>query len=899
LNQRKWDNFHRPFSFFESDRDLRRREDRTRRSNGLSQRFVRHSSLTPTSDLSWRRRSERQSCHPVPPRCRSPSSPPPWHSSPATRCKQSRLQSPEQTTFGRWLRSRRRALDPTQAELADQLGYAEASIRKIEADEQRPSKHLATRLAEQLGVAPEERDTFVRFARGSANAPDLPALPYPGSAITSQRNDRADRPPAESSSRHNLPATLTTFVGRERELAAIRGQLSTASKVRLLTLTGTGGCGKTRLALEAGRDLVESFPDGVFFVPLATLSQPEQVGSAIAQTLEVQASGSHSLQDALKNALAPKQLLLLLDNFEHVLAAAAALAELLQACPRVRALVTSRAVLRISAEHEFPVAPLPVPVITPAPDDLLQWTSCRLFVMRAQAVKADFEIGPESASTVVEICRRLDGLPLAIELAAARARVLSPPALLARLDRRLSVLTTGAQDLPARQRTLRNTIAWSYGLLDRPEQALFRRLGVFVGGCTLETAEEVCWDPTLGLDVLDGLDSLVGKSLLGLRTEGGEARFVMLENVREYAQERLAEAGEADDLRWRHARHYLQLAEVADPRLRGSEQLTWSARLAREDGNFQAILAWGRGGAPGSERFKASARLVGALGWWWFMTGRSADGRRWTDALLAAAALERSTMPLTLGMARATVAAKTFANDRGDLSESARLAKTVYQTPSLVDDSVRAVICLLALCLNATVENDSATLAVYKADLHSFAEQVHDRWAKAFAIQIEGEIARAQGDDDRALADNATSAHLFRELGDTFMLTMSLQNLANAHLRRGDVDLAATLFGETLMLSQHFSGTWMTAYCLAGLAGVAITRHNGIRAARWVGAADRLFTQMGIELMAPDGPDYYRGVAAARALLGEPSYSAARSEGQAMTLEQAIAYALEEGVDVT
>src|SRR5215207_7851027 len=403
----------------------------------------------------------------------------------------------------------------------------------------------------------------------------------------------AEFPPLRTLEGHpnNLPLQPTPLVGREREVSEIAERLRSEG-VRLLTLTGPGGTGKTRLALQSAAELLEEFDDGAFFVALAAITDPELVPSAIAEPLGVRESAEQTLQESLKSYIRDKRLLLILDNFEQVLEGAPVAGELVGACPKLKVLATSRIPLRLYGEQEYPVPPLalPDPSDLPPLEILTQYGAVKLFVERARAVKADFAVTNESAPAVAEICARLDGLPLAIELAAARIRILPPQQMLQRLGDRLKLLKGGARDVPARQQTLRGTIDWSYDLLTEEEKVLFWRLSVFSRSHTLEAAEEVC-DPEGKLDALEVVGSLLEKSLL--RREqgvGGEPRFVMLETVHEYAREKLEESEEAEEVERRHAEYFLALAEEANPKLKGPDQLQWLQRRETEHDNMRAAL---------------------------------------------------------------------------------------------------------------------------------------------------------------------------------------------------------------------------------------------------------------------------------------------------------------------
>jgi predicted ATPase len=439
------------------------------------------------------------------------------------------------------------------------------------------------------------------------------------------------------SSPNNLPVQPTPFLGREQEVAAIAGLLH-REDVRLVTLTGPGGAGKTRLGLQVAADLSELFASGVFFVNLAPISDPALVVPTIAETLAIREGSGQALLERLAEHLRPRQMLLLLDNFEQVVSAVEQVVALLAACPQLEVLVTSREVLHVRAEHEFPVPPLAVPDPNRLPDltTLSHNAAVALFLQQAQAVKPNFQLTDANAGAVASLCARLDGLPLAIELAAARMKLFSPQALLARLGQRLSILTSASRDMPARQQTLRNTIAWSYNLLDEEEKRLFRQLSVFVGGCTIEAIEALCASPGSESEpILDGVASLVDKSLLqGVEQRAGEEpRFVMLETIREYALESLESHGETEAARRAHAAYFLALAEEAEQGMAGPQQAVLLERLEQEHDNLRAAMQWSTSHA---EEEKAMAlRLGGALSSFWFVRAYFSEGRDFLERALS------------------------------------------------------------------------------------------------------------------------------------------------------------------------------------------------------------------------------------------------------------------------
>ena len=621
---------------------------------------------------------------------------------------------------------------------------------------------------------------------------------------------------------HNLPIQLTSFIGRAREVAAVQ-RLLQRDGMHMLTLTGPGGSGKTRMALQVAAELSDVFPDGVYFVNLAPISEPAFVLSTIAQTLQIKESGAQSVLDLLKASLGDKHVLLVLDNFEQVVSAAMQVAELLAACPKLKVIVTSREVLHVRGEQEYPVPPLSVPDPKHLPDlvALSQYEAVSLFIQRAQATRPGFQVTNANAPAVAEICARLDGLPLAIELAAARIKLLPPLALLARLGQRLAVLTSGTRDVPERQQTLRNTIAWSYNQLDATEQRLFRQLSVFVGGCTLQAVEAVCAALGNGGEAgqaLDGVASLVDKSLLQqTEQEGEEARFVMLETIREYGLERLTVNAEMEAAQQAHADYYLALAEEAEPHLKGAEQGRWFARLEQERDNLRTALTWlleaaARGGGEerGKQQAERALRLGVALYWFWYTAGPPKEGRSFLERALSVG--EGVETPLR---ARAFFAAADLVWFMGDLDRAQALTEESLRLCQELGDTSGIANALIMLQGVAWLRAQYALARSYLEEAETLCREVGDTWTRGQCLTQLAQISTAQGEYVRARTLLEESRELYSALGDQQRLGWTLYLLARVlFFSQGDLVEAQALGEQSLALLREVNDTWTISLVL-------------------------------------------------------------------------------------
>ncbi len=701
------------------------------------------------------------------------------------------------------------------------------------------------------------------------------------------RDRFSERPAKQVESRpSNIPVQRTGFVGREKELAAAM-ELLLRADARLVTITGPGGIGKTRLAVEVANGVVENFPGGVYFVPLSPLNDPDLIVSVIVQTLGLRGTGGQSPLEILKKNLQDSSrppTLFLLDNFEHLAAAAPTVAEMLAMGPNLKILVTSRSALHVYGEREFPVPPLALPDSRskPSVEVLSQSPAVALFVQRAMAVKPDFELNGENGSAIIEICTRLDGLPLAIELAASRIKVLSPSSMRTRLASRLQLLTGGARDLPERQQTLRAAIDWSFDLLSAAEQKLFRRLSVFVGGCTLESAEAVCdAKGDLDLDLLDGMASMVDKSLLQrVEQANGESRFAMLETIREYAREKLTASGEEASTRRAHAAYCLVLAEEEAAQPSGAEGLEWLEVLALEHDNCRAALEWLT--ATGDAEW--GLRLGGALFRFWEMREYLAEGRDRLGKLLklpGAAAL-------TKARARALFAAGVLAREQGDYTSAEALVRENLDIARHLSDKQGVAVSLNALASFAQDRGDVAaarslfeeSLALWResgdqkdvarslsnlanvlklegdyprartlyAECLSIFRGLGDKTGVAWSLNSQGDVARDQGDSATARTLYEQGLTIFREVGDRRGIAATLADQGNLAREQRDCAAAQSLHRESLSIFQELDQKRGIARLLECFACTAATQLQAERSLRLAGAAAALRQYIGAPL---------------------------------------------------
>ena len=706
-------------------------------------------------------------------------------------------------------------------------------------------------------------------------------------ALETVQFDPSIAPPAPATA-HNLPLQLTHFIGRERELAEVKPLLAAE---RLVTLTGAGGAGKTRLALQVAQDLVGEFQHGVWLIELAPLGDPDLIPHAVASTLGMRQESGQAVTDSLIDFLRPRTTLLLLDNCEHLITACAAIvSQILRVCPRVRILATSREALGIAGEKAWRVPSLLLPdVKLGASSDLAARSDAvRFFVDRAQTVAPDFMLSAYSAPTVVRICQRLDGIPLALELAAARMKVLSIEQIGARLDDRFQLLTGGSRTAVPRQQTLRATIDWSYDLLSDAERRLLRGLSVFAGGCSLEAAEQVCsGDASSDSDTIELLSHLIDKSLVAVEDDAAEGRrYRLLETVRQYARDRLLESGEVEAVRDGHVVFFLQLAKRAQPELHRPEQGVWLNRLQVEHDNLRTALEWCQ---VGRRSAGAGVELAGALWWFWIMRGYFAEGRQWLARVLGDAPGESRA-----GRARVLFGAGALAFFQGDFISAQALLADGLALARETQDKWAVTMSVFLLGTIAAESGDYGRATVLAEECRAIASETADAWLSAHPPDLLGHAAKCKGDYQQAESFLENSLALFRQAGDRWAMAIQLSNLAEVSQYQGHWKEARARGSEALILCQELGDRWGIAWALTTLGAVVGSQGQLTRAARLWGAADGISQSIGSPFLPSLRMTQDLYLLPVRQALGDERFAAAWAEGRKMTPDEVVAYALQD-----
>jgi predicted ATPase/transcriptional regulator with XRE-family HTH domain len=783
----------------------------------------------------------------------------------------------EQHSFGYWLRLRRKALDLTRKALADRVGCSVSTIRKLESEERRPSAQIAELLAEIFKIPANERAAFIRFARGNWRS------------TPSSRSERApwrvSTPALPQQPSSNLPATFTSLIGRDKDIGAVQDYL-TNPDIRLVTLIGAPGIGKTRLSIALASKSLAEFSDGVFFVALAPLDQPSLIPSATLQVLGYIEKNNLSPEKRLMEGIANKRMLLVLDNCEHLIEDVARLASsLLSACSRLKILITSREALGIPGEwlYSVPALDLPQEYSIVDVETISEFPALVLFAERARAARSDFALNAENIRAVASICSQLDGLPLAIELIAARVKTLSLEQIAARLDDRFALLTSGSRIAPSRQQTLRATLDWSYELLTKTERGLFRQLSVFVGGFTLDALESVALLDS-NQSILDALSRLVDKSLL-LVEQQDQTRYRFLEPIRQYARDKLNETRESNLIQDRHLNYYLRVAEEAEPYLFGAGQQDWKIRLELDHDNLRVGLAW----SLESHQIEEGLKMAGALAWFWHSKGHLSEGNLWLERILASGIGSQGEE-----RAKALRAASILSTDIGDYIRARAFAESSIKLYREMGDNRGAGLALadLGASLHRGGKAENAIESVEES--LRLLRATGERWGIAYALIWLGDAGLRVGDIERAATSFEESLPLTQQLGDHFLMAWSLGGLGDVARLRADYKRATEMFKEALSHYHSSGDKFGPPFPLEALGLVAVAQGDAKRAARLWGAASAWREAFSEPLSLAYQRDYAESITQARTQLGEKVYAAAWSEGHAMSPEQAIALALEE-----
>jgi predicted ATPase/transcriptional regulator with XRE-family HTH domain len=811
-------------------------------------------------------------------------------------------------SFGYWVRRWRKACDLTQKQLAEKVPCAVVTINKIEIDERRPSRQMAERLASCLNIPEAQRSNFIQVAIREKPVytlylPERPIATSPDSLVVSK-----------------VPAPLTRLIGRRVEVEAIKDCVRRAD-VRLVTLSGLGGVGKTRLATQVAQELISDFKDGVFFISLAPLTDPELLPIAIAKSIEAFQMQGEAVKESLTRHLANKTTLLVLDNFEHLLPAGLFVSELLKSTSALKILSTSRTPLHLYGERRFIIQPFDLPDQGDGFSELEQNDAVALFVERVQATQYDFKLTTNNAAPIARICQRLDGLPLAIELAAARMNALSPRALLKHLETRLPLLIDGPRDVPLRQQTLTDTVAWSYELLSQTERTLLERLSVFRGGGTLDAIESICSEMEVSITI-KGLAALVDQSLVGRHDINNRPRYTMLETIREFAAMRLKSKGAGGAIQRRHLAYYLELAQRAEPELTGKDELIWLDRLEIELDNLRAALDFGLREDASPEIKESAAMLAGTLWYFWYSRGLSQEGGEWCMRALAFTAVENEARAKVLAGTGSLLWAQDYNEEAHSYLDEAislfrryndlsKLAETLHISGHVEHGRQDYVIAKKrfaeSLALYQKLEDEAnyftlikdLGLMAYIQGEYEMAKSYYEESLEWFrsngmkdgigsAMRWLGDLERVSGSYEQAASDYREALQYNSEVNLPLAVAATLSRLGQIALHEEEVDEAQSLFLDALKMGYEGGNRYGNVECLVGLGGVAVLKKEPEQAAKLFGVAQALLESMDLPLLPADRLDWERDEKRLRAQLSQDVLESAWQDGKKSPLEQVL-----------
>jgi len=814
----------------------------------------------------------------------------------------------ETASFGYWVRRWRKALDMTQEQLASQVACAVVTVKKIEMDERRPSRQMAERLARCLNIPEAQRSNFIQVA---TREKPVYTLYLPEKPVST---------PAESRLVSKIPVPPTRLIGRRAEVEGIKDCVLRAD-VRLVTLSGLGGVGKTRLDVQVAQELSSDFKDGTFFISLAPLTDPDLLPAAIAKSIEAVLTPGEPVKESLTRHLVNQEALLVLDNFEHLLPASLFVSELLSSVSALKILSTSRTPLHLYGERRFIIQPFDLPDQSEGVSELEQNDAVALFVERAQAAQSDFRLTPDNASTVTRICQRLDGLPLAIELAAVRMSALSPQELLNHLEPRLPLLIDGPRDVPPRQQTLMDTFSWSFELLNQTERTLLERLSIFRGGGTLEAIESICFDVEMSA-IIDGLARLVDQCLVGRYEINNEPRFTMLETIREFAAARLKSESAEGAIQQRHLTYYLELALRAEPELTGKDQPIWLDRLEIELDNIRAALDFGLRENASPEIHEQAAMLAGTLWHFWYSRGLLQEGSEWCRRTLACNSAENEARAKALSGMGSLLWSQDYNDDAHHYLDEAislfrrfnnlsKLAETLHISGHVEHGRQDYVIAkerfAESLALYQKLEDEvnyytlikDFGLMAYILGEYEVAKSYYEESLEWFrvndvkdgigsALRWLGDLERVSGSYEQAAIYYREALQCNSEVDLPGAVAATLSRLGQIALYEEKVDEAQDLFLDGLKINNEGSYRFEIVECLVGLAGVAVLKSELEHAARLFGAAQALLESINIPLFPAERLDWDRDEYKLRARLPHAVLESAWEEGKTSPLEQVL-----------